>query len=171
MVEFFFDLFIKKMFILVESEFIGLVYIFIKGVVECVLFSCVFVFVGNDDSIVVFMIEEFKIIILVNMEVFVCRGFCVFVFVNKGGVRFVLEEEFCCGLFKCEEFEYDLVFRGLVGIYDLLRLELWFSVFKCYEVGIGVYMLMGDYFEIVWVIVIEVGILFVRMEFVRVDIV
>nr|CDP31721.1 Putative type IID cation-transporting ATPase [Podospora anserina S mat+] len=168
--EFPFDSSIKKMSILAESESTGLVHIFTKGAVERVLSSCVSVSVGNDDSTVAPMTEEFKTTTLANMEALARRGLRVLALANKGGVRPVSEEESRRGLLKREEFEHDLVFRGLVGIYDPPRPESRPSVFKCHEAGIGVHMLTGDHPETARAIAIEVGILPARMELVRADI-
>lgn len=59
----------------------------------------------------------------------------------------------------------------MIGFYDFFCVEFVFVVCECYEVGIFVYMFIGDYLEMVKVIVIEVGILFRRMEWVSVDVV
>lgn len=83
MVEFFFDSFIKCMFVIYdvfENNESGLSiensYIFIKGVVECIIDLCFYV--GMID---VFMIEEYKEKIFKQMIDFVFQGQCVFVIV------------------------------------------------------------------------------------------
>ncbi|KAK0747378.1 hypothetical protein B0T21DRAFT_3301 [Apiosordaria backusii] len=168
--EFPFDSSIKKMSILAENESTGVVHIFTKGAVERVLSSCVSVSTGNDGNDVAPMTEEFKSATLANMEALARRGLRVLALANRGGVRPVSEEESRRGLLKRDEFEHDLVFRGLIGIYDPPRPESRPSVFKCHEAGIGVHMLTGDHPETARAIAIEVGILPARMELVRADI-
>lgn len=141
--------------------------VFIKGVVECVIESCIIIISRDGD--VEFFLDLMRVDIICNMEVFVCCGLWVLVFVSCLLFWVVIVDEVCLGILKCEYFENDLVFCGFVGIYDFFWFESWFSVFKCYEVGIVVYMFMGDYFEIVCIIVVEVGILLSWMDFLCVD--
>ncbi|KAG8623595.1 hypothetical protein KVT40_008571 [Elsinoe batatas] len=53
----------------------------------------------------------------------------------------------------------DLVFRGLIGLYDPPRAESAPAVRQCHEAGIEVHMLTGDHPETAKAIAIEVGIL------------
>ena len=55
--------------------------------------------------------------------------------------------------------ECDLVFRGLIGLYDPPRPESAPAVRQCHEAGIEVHMLTGDHPETAKAIAIEVGIL------------
>lgn len=55
-------------------------------------------------------------------------------------------------------FEVDFYFFGFVGIFDLFRKEFVGVVVDCFRVGIIFWMLIGDYFVIVIVIVFNIGI-------------
>ncbi|KAK4188642.1 putative type IID cation-transporting ATPase [Podospora australis] len=157
--EFPFDSSIKKMSVLCQDNATGQVQIFTKGAVERVLSSCVAITPDVERDI------------LANMEALARRGLRVLALASKSsGIRPVSEEESKKGLLKREEFERDLEFRGLIGIYDPPRPESRPSVFKCHQAGIGVHMLTGDHPETARAIAIEVGILPARMELVRADI-
>ena len=58
-----------------------------------------------------------------------------------------------------ELFESDLVFRGLIGIYDPPRPESRGAVKKCHEAGIAVHMLTGDHPSTARAIAQQIGIL------------
>lgn len=58
-----------------------------------------------------------------------------------------------------EVFEIDLMFVGMVGMIDLLRLESKVVVLVVKKVGIKIVMIIGDYIVMVLVIVKEIGIL------------
>ncbi|KAG0268139.1 Na+ ATPase [Linnemannia exigua] len=60
---------------------------------------------------------------------------------------------------KRDEVESDLVFLGLVGIYDPPRAESLPAVMKCYEAGIRVHMLTGDHPSTAAAIAKEVAII------------
>lgn len=66
--------------------------------------------------------------------------------------------------------EKDLIFRGLIGLYDPPRAESASAVRSCHEAGISVHMLTGDHQETAKAIAIEVGILPSHMERVSADI-
>ena len=61
-------------------------------------------------------------------------------------------------------FEVNLVFRGLVGIYDPPRVESASAVQACHDAGISVHMLTGDHPGTARAIASEVGILPKRMD-------
>jgi magnesium-transporting ATPase (P-type) len=63
-----------------------------------------------------------------------------------------------------DEIESDLVFRGLVGIYDPPRVESAPAVQACHDAGISVHMLTGDYPGTAKAIAEEVGILPTRLD-------
>jgi magnesium-transporting ATPase (P-type) len=68
-----------------------------------------------------------------------------------------------------DEVETDLVFRGLIGIYDPPRLESVSAVRSCHEAGIVVHMLTGDFVGTAKAIAEEVGILPVRKHLLSKD--
>lgn len=159
LVEYFFDLLCKRMMVVccvdglddVDSVF---VYVYIKGVIEVILF-------------LMNVLDVFKVEIVIRVEVLVVLGFCVFCVVWKfvDVLFFFVEfkeglEQSNNGFFERNMVECDFVFLGLVGFYDFFCVELVVVVVKCKEVGIMVYMFIGDYVKIVIVIVYEIGILF-----------
>lgn len=172
--EFPFDSSIKKMSVLCERSDASeksKVHVFTKGAVERVLSSCSDVSTANGDGVTTTpMTDEFKQRILANMEAMARRGLRVLALASKSTTRVVSAEEVRRGLLNREEFERDLIFRGLIGIYDPPRPESRPSVFKCHQAGIAVHMLTGDHPETARAIAIEVGILPARMELVRADI-
>ncbi|KAM0335108.1 hypothetical protein ACHAQA_000143 [Verticillium albo-atrum] len=166
--EFPFDSAIKKMSVLFQNQASGEVHAFTKGAVERVIDSCTSLSGSNNDTTT--MTDAIKADILANMEALARRGLRVLALASKSPVRAVTEEEASQGNLKRDEFENDLVFRGLVGIYDPPRPESRKSVFKCHQAGIGVHMLTGDHPETARAIAGEVGILPARMELLRRDI-
>ncbi|KAL2127037.1 hypothetical protein VTI74DRAFT_11434 [Chaetomium olivicolor] len=174
--EFPFDSSIKKMSVLCQHSGTGQVYIFTKGAVERVLASCSSVSLsssGDEYDQTTPLTPKFHNTILQNMEALARRGLRVLALASKnsasGKIRPVSADEARCGLLKREEFESDLTFRGLIGIYDSPRPESRPSVFKCHQAGIGVHMLTGDHPETARAIAIEVGILPARMNMIRAD--
>ncbi|KAK4443632.1 sodium transport ATPase 5 [Podospora aff. communis PSN243] len=170
--EFPFDSSVKKMSVLVQRQTPGedtRINVFTKGAVERVLSSCAAISsAGNDVTIA--LTEEAKSDILANMEAMARRGLRVLALASKAIGRQVSPDDARQGRLKRDEFEQDLVFRGLIGIYDPPRPESRPSVFKCHQAGIVVHMLTGDHPETARAIAIEVGILPARMELVRSDI-
>ncbi|RFN49753.1 potassium/sodium efflux p-type atpase [Fusarium flagelliforme] len=66
--------------------------------------------------------------------------------------------------------ESDLIFRGLIGLYDPPRPESAPAVRQCHEAGIEVHMLTGDHPETAKAIAIEVGILPSKMHLIASDV-
>lgn len=172
--EFPFDSSIKKMSVLCrkngESGGPSEIHIFTKGAVERVLSSCTSISLSpnNDPTPIT---SEFKHQILSNMEAMARRGLRVLALAsNTTTAHPISTEDVRRGLLNRETFERDLIFRGLIGIYDPPRPESRPSVFKCHQAGIAVHMLTGDHPETARAIAIEVGILPARMELVRADI-
>lgn len=162
--EFPFDSSVKKMSIISRSIETGAVHIFTKGAVERVIDSCTQI--SSNTS----MTEESKADILSNMEALARRGLRVLALASRPDLTVAGDDIFKDGTIKRDEFERDLVFRGLVGIYDPPRPESRPSVFKCHQAGIGVHMLTGDHPETARTIAAEVGILPRRMELLRRDV-
>ncbi|KAL0937062.1 sodium p-type [Colletotrichum truncatum] len=165
--EFPFDSSVKKMSVVCQNEETQEVSVFTKGAVERVIGSCTSITVSVG---VAEMTEDIKATILENMEALARRGLRVLALANATGVRAVSDEEARHGQLKRDEFEQNLVFRGLVGIYDPPRAESRPSVFKCHQAGIGVHMLTGDHPETARAIALEVGILPSKMHLLRADI-
>lgn len=168
LVEFPFDSGVKKMSVLSQNKISGETHIFTKGAVERVVDSCV-KFPAADGTLVP-VTDASKAETLANMEALARRGLRVLALASRPAPRVVSEEEARAGTLKREDFESDLVFRGLIGIYDPPRPESRPSVFKCHQAGIGVHMLTGDHPETARTIAREVGILPRRMELLRRDV-
>ncbi|KAF9929823.1 Na+ ATPase [Linnemannia zychae] len=163
--EFPFDSSVKRMSVLYQcpstnSSTSGSHLIFTKGATERVLGCCTAYRSGNDErpienekgSRIVFdkMIEE-------KMTILAEKGLRVLTlayrkFEYKSGVDLIH------GLDR-DEVESNLVFLGLVGIYDPPRAESRPAVLQCYEAGIRVHMLTGDHPSTAAAIAKEVAII------------
>lgn len=168
LVEFPFDSGVKKMSVLSQDNSSGETHVFTKGAVERVVDSCIRI--PDAEGNMTPVTDSFKADILANMEALARRGLRVLALASRPSPRLVSEEEARAGSLKREDFETDLTFCGLIGIYDPPRPESRPSVFKCHQAGIGVHMLTGDHPETARTIATEVGILPRRMELLRRDI-
>lgn len=162
--EFPFDSDVKKMSVIFEDTTEKKQYVFTKGAVERVLTSCPRV--AHGDEIIPFT-EEFKADTLKNMESLARLGLRVLALASRTDIRHVDDNE---AELERSEFENDLVFRGLIGLYDPPRPESAPSVRSCHQAGIGVHMLTGDHPETARAIALEVGILPSRMSEVAADV-
>ncbi|KAH6618483.1 sodium P-type ATPase-like protein [Boeremia exigua] len=152
LVELPFDSDVKRMSVIMRHVS-GKSHAFTKGAVERVIQSCTSVATGPDElgSIT----EEFREEILHNMEALASLGLRVLALASKP-----FEEEVQKGAeVKRASVESELVFRGLIGLYDPPRPESAPAVRQCHEAGIEVHMLTGDHPETAKAIAIEVGIL------------
>ncbi|EFE30830.1 uncharacterized protein ARB_02320 [Trichophyton benhamiae CBS 112371] len=151
--EFPFDSDVKKMSTVFKSS-TGDVFVFTKGAVERVLSSCSAI-ECVDGSELEAISPEIKDDILANMEAFAAQGLRVLALASKP-----LSAMSCNNLdLDRKEVEHDLVFRGLIGLYDPPRPESAPSVRRCHEAGISVHMLTGDHPSTARAIATEVGIL------------
>ncbi|KND92018.1 Sodium transport ATPase 2 [Tolypocladium ophioglossoides CBS 100239] len=162
--EFPFDSEVKKMSVIFENKETNKQWLFTKGAVERVLTSCPQYAVGDE-------IKEFgqgvKDDVLRNMEAMARLGLRVLALAGRTDIPHVRENE---AELDRGEFEQDLVFRGLIGLYDPPRPESAPSVKKCHEAGINVHMLTGDHPETARAIALEVGILPKRMNEIAADV-
>ncbi|KAF2123411.1 potassium/sodium eff [Dothidotthia symphoricarpi CBS 119687] len=153
--EFPFDSDVKKMSVIFEDIANNKKHVFTKGAVERVIYSCSTVFNGESESAVE-MDDDYREEILANMEALASLGLRVLALASK---------EFTDALpAKGEEvdrsrIESNLVFRGLVGLYDPPRPETAGAVRQCQKAGIEVHMLTGDHPGTARAIAAEVGIL------------
>jgi len=152
LVELPFDSDVKRM-----SVIMGLLdgdqHVFTKGAVERVIQSCT-TYVPSDVEGPV-DITDFRDEILRNMQVLASLGLRVLALASK---RYTGKAE-KGGEVDRKSVESDLVFRGLIGLYDPPRPESAPAVRQCHEAGIEVHMLTGDHPETAKAIAIEVGIL------------
>ncbi|KAF2968721.1 hypothetical protein GQX73_g4791 [Xylaria multiplex] len=156
-IEFPFDSDVKRMSVIYEDVKSQRQQVFTKGAVERVLDSCKFINAGGE---VQPLSEEGKRQVLANMEVFASQGLRVLAFAHK-----LLIEKISDALPEKQPspqrdgFEKDLIFLGLIGIYDPPRLESKESVRVCQQAGITVHMLTGDHPRTARAIAVDVGIL------------
>ncbi|KFH40570.1 Sodium transport ATPase-like protein [Hapsidospora chrysogenum ATCC 11550] len=153
-----FDSDVKRMSVVMQNNATGELWAFSKGAVERVIQICT-KYSPNDSGELVDMTDEFRQEILRNMEVFAGLGLRVLALAGK---------PYTHALNKGDEVdratvECDLVFHGLIGLYDPPRPESAPAVRSCHEAGISVHMLTGDHPETAKAIAIEVGILPSRM--------
>ncbi|EGE04900.1 calcium-transporting ATPase [Trichophyton equinum CBS 127.97] len=151
--EFPFDSDVKKMSTVFKSS-AGDMFVFTKGAVERVLSSCSAI-ENLDGSELEAISPEIKDNILVNMEAFAAQGLRVLALASK---PLSAMDSKTLDLDR-KEVEHDLVFRGLIGLYDPPRPESAPSVRRCHEAGISVHMLTGDHPSTARAIATEVGIL------------
>lgn len=167
--EFPFDSSVKKMSTLCRNTATNQVHIFTKGAVERVLESCVAIADASPTPSP--LTETAQADILASMEALARRGLRVLAFASTAITdRPVPEDEARQGKLPRGDLERDLVFRGLIGIYDPPRPESRPSVFKCHRAGIAVHMLTGDHPETARNIATQVGILPARIDLLRADI-
>lgn len=153
--EFPFDSDVKKMSVIFEEVANSKKYVFTKGAVERVIYSCTSVFNGETDSAVE-LDDDYREEILANMESLASMGLRVLALASKEyeGPTPEKNEEL-----DRTNIEKDLIFRGLVGLYDPPRPETAGSVRQCQKAGIEVHMLTGDHPGTARAIAAEVGIL------------
>jgi Na+-exporting ATPase len=152
LVELPFDSDVKRMSVIMQHSS-GDQYAFTKGAVERVIQSCTTYMPGGTTEPA--DITDFRNEILRNMEVLASLGLRVLALASK---QFHGKAE-KGGEVDRTAVESDMVFRGLIGLYDPPRPESAPAVRKCHEAGIEVHMLTGDHPETAKAIAIEVGIL------------
>ncbi|KAM3441704.1 hypothetical protein MY4824_001482 [Beauveria thailandica] len=162
--EFPFDSDVKKMSVIVEHKPTGKQHLYTKGAVERVLTSCLH-YVDGDE--ITELTDQVKEDTLRNMEALARLGLRVLALASRSDIPHVKHNE---AELERGDFEQDLVFRGLIGLYDPPRPESAPSVRQCHEAGISVHMLTGDHPETARAIALEVGILPSRMSQVAADV-
>ncbi|KAG8676797.1 hypothetical protein FPOAC1_002805 [Fusarium poae] len=165
--EFPFDSDVKKMSVIFQDTVSNDLHILTKGAVERVLSSCSSMEVSGD---IVRLDAAAHESILQNMEAFARLGLRVLALASRSPVTGLPED--LSSAINRSDFEKDLVFRGLVGIYDPPRPETRDSVQMCQKAGISVHMLTGDHPETARAIAADVSIIpsQERMKMVRADI-
>lgn len=162
-----FDSNVKKMSVIFEHLPTKQQMIFTKGAVERIVYSCESV--AWDSSDVVEMTDAMRNTVLENVEALASLGLRVLALASRpynpqSGRRASRD-----GPPPREEVERNLVFRGLIGLYDPPRPESADSVKACHGAGISVHMLTGDHPGTSRAIAAQVGIL-PNMDFVAKDV-
>jgi P-type Na+/K+ transporter len=163
--EFPFDSDVKKMSVLYKNIKNEEMYVYTKGAVERVITSCTTYFThGNEKPVE--MTDEFRDQILENMEGLAKLGLRVLALASR-----IYNDKYEEGVeIDRSVIEKDLIFRGLIGLYDPPRAESAPSVRQCHEAGIEVHMLTGDHPGTARAIAGQVGILPSKMDEVSKDV-
>lgn len=152
--EFPFDSDVKKMSVILQDTAKNQNHVFTKGAVERIIGSCSKVFWEESDEPVE-MTDDMRKKILENMEAIASLGLRCLAFASRpfdGQVKAQKEMD-------RDAIENNLIFRGLIGLYDPPRPESAGAVQKCHEAGIAVHMLTGDHAGTARAIAQQVGIL------------
>lgn len=159
-----FDSSVKKMSVIFanegESEKSPRQMVFTKGAVERVLESCTSV-VWNAGEDAVPLSEDFRNQILQNMEALAKEGLRVLCMAGREDHTTISNSE---AVPPREEVEKDLVFYGLIGLYDPPRPETAGAIEECYRAGISVHMVTGDHPGTARAIAAQVGIIPANMD-------
>ncbi|KAL2754774.1 hypothetical protein ACRALDRAFT_1051295 [Sodiomyces alcalophilus JCM 7366] len=161
--EFPFDSDVKKMSVIFTDTENNKNWLLTKGAVERVISSCPNIQIGDN---VVELTKDIESDILKNMESLARLGLRVLAFATREDVGEVDGHE----NLERNLFEKDLIFRGLIGLYDPPRIESAPSVRMFHEAGVSVHMLTGDHPETARAIALEVGILPSRMNEIAADV-
>jgi P-type Na+/K+ transporter len=134
---------VKKMSVIFKEEETSKRYAFTKGAVERVIDSCVQIDMKGSDEPEP-LTDDIKEDILAAMEAIAAQGLRCLALASK-------EYDGPAASDAREQVESELIFRGLVGLYDPPRPESKGAVKKCHRAGVGVHMLTGDrkFFEMV----------------------
>jgi Na+-exporting ATPase len=152
--EFPFDSDVKRMSAIYDEKSSGQRYAFTKGAVERIVDRCTSIYFDSRDE-PQGMTSEIADHVLDQMEALASQGFRTLALASKKISHDVQFE----GEGARENIEKDLIFRGIVGIYDPPRPETAGSVKACQEAGIEVHMLTGDHPATAKAIALQVGIL------------
>ncbi|ODV62079.1 potassium/sodium eff [Ascoidea rubescens DSM 1968] len=162
-----FDSSIKRMSAVYKDLSTNEAHVFTKGAVERVLGCCKYWYghssgkTANLESIkeenIIELTEDDVRTIESQMEAFANDGLRVLAFATKLGDPKISDAEYA--KIDRNQVENNLIFLGLVGIYDPPRLESAASVKKCHKCGVSVHMLTGDHPGTAKAIAQEIGIL------------
>jgi P-type Na+/K+ transporter len=144
------------MSMVMEDTESGQQWLFGKGAVERVLENCTGM--TERDVQVVEITAEREAAIMENAKAMADCGFRVLALASRTGFLPVGEDEDAEHLNR-DEFERELTFHGLVGIYDPPRPTTAEAVRQCHQAQIRVHMLTGDHRDTAEAIAREVGIL------------
>lgn len=155
--EYSFDSEVKKMSVIFEDLQTKQQMVYTKGAVERVLESCTEIKWDSSDAVE--LTDKMKDEILKNMEALAGQGLRVLALASRpyspGHGRRASRD----GPPPREEVERNLIFRGLIGLYDPPRPESADAVKRCHRAGVKVHMLTGDHPGTARAIAAQVGIL------------
>ncbi|GMM58360.1 putative Na(+)-exporting P-type ATPase [Maudiozyma humilis] len=157
--EFPFDSTIKRMSAVYHDERNNTTEVYAKGAFESVLKNCKYWYGENQDTLMP-LTETDREFIQKNVNTLSAEGLRVLAFASKTFNDNDLTPELSTKLTSNREFvESELIFSGLIGIYDPPRQETAGAVKKFHQAGINVRMLTGDFPGTAKAIAQEVGIL------------
>lgn len=147
-----FDSTVKRMSVIIESNQ-GEKIVYLKGATERVLECCTSV--QLTDRIEPISQKDLQTLVIDHVETLAKGGLRVLSLATKR----IQQQEISFSNFPRQEIEHDMVFLGLVGIYDPPRAESKVAVEKCHRAGITVHMLTGDHIATATAIAREVSII------------
>ncbi|ORX61559.1 potassium/sodium efflux P-type ATPase, partial [Hesseltinella vesiculosa] len=149
-----FDSTIKRMSVLTKSPngaYVGM----LKGATERVLQTCTGYY-QDDGDVTPASPAELEAMVLPKVDELAAGGLRVLSLAMR---PVKAEAEITSDTFKREDIEQDMIFLGLVGIYDPPREESMDAVDSCRRAGITVHMLTGDHIATATAIAREVHII------------
>ncbi|KAI7899446.1 potassium/sodium efflux P-type ATPase [Cokeromyces recurvatus] len=152
-----FDSSIKRMTVLCQSPN-GATIAFLKGATERVLSCCVGMQMSDTNDVHSMSPKEIEEIVLPKVDSLARGGLRVL----SLAMRRMKHEDgsnISSDTFVREQVEQEMIFLGLVGIYDPPRLESKMAVEQCHKAGITVHMLTGDHIATATAIAREVSII------------
>jgi Na+-exporting ATPase len=150
-----FDSSVKRMSVLCRAPD-GSHVAFLKGATERVLESCIGMQMSDKGDIKSMSPEKLQAIILPKVEELARGGLRVLSLATR---RIKHEGPVSYDTFVRETIEHEMIFLGLVGIYDPPRKESKTAVEECHQAGITVHMLTGDHIATATAIAREVSII------------
>jgi potassium/sodium efflux P-type ATPase len=150
-----FDSSIKRMSVLCRAPD-GSHVAFLKGATERVLDSCIGMQMSDKGDIKMMTPDELQTTILPKVEALARGGLRVLSLATR---RVKHEGPVAHDTFVRETIEHEMIFLGLVGIYDPPRKESKAAVEECHQAGITVHMLTGDHIATATAIAREVSII------------
>ncbi|KAJ5166308.1 uncharacterized protein N7482_005089 [Penicillium canariense] len=139
--------------------------IFTKGAVERVIDSCTTITWKDGSSVP--LDDDIRDEILQNMEALAKEGLRVLCLAGRENPPGNMESSEPP---PREEIEKDLVFYGLIGLYDPPRPETAGAISQCYKAGISVHMVTGDHPGTARAIAVQVGIIPSNMDMIAKDV-
>jgi Na+-exporting ATPase len=139
--------------------------IFTKGAVERVIDSCTSITWKDGTSVP--LDDDIRDEILQNMEALAKEGLRV---LCLAGREHIPGNNASDEPLPREEIEKDLVFYGLIGLYDPPRPETAGAISQCYKAGISVHMVTGDHPGTARAIAAQVGIIPSNMDMIAKDV-
>lgn len=149
-----FDSSIKRMSVLCRAPD-GTHVAFLKGATERILESCIGMQMSDANDIKSMSPQELQDVVLPQVEALAHDGLRVLSLATR---RVKHEGSIAPDTFIRETIERDMIFLGLVGVYDPPRAESKAAVEECHQAGITVHMLTGDHIATATAIAREVSI-------------